>query len=81
MSEPLHIRVVSAPHWLYKRAYRLEVKRRHFSLWKLGYVTTWEPIGKYMPAFETEEKAKVWAEEYAKGTWVSDSAVFDAAKP
>lgn len=76
MTEQLHIRVVSAPHWLYKRAYHLQVKRQVFSFWKWRYVSEWVPIGEFMPAFETENKAKAWAEEYAKGTWVSDSAIF-----
>ena len=76
MDDPLHIRIVSSPHWLYTRAFHLEIKRRAFSFWRLGYVWEWQPLGKYMPGFDTEEKAKAWAEEYAKGTWVSDSAVF-----
>lgn len=76
MDGKLRIRVISHPHWLYGRAFSLERRRRVFHIFPPFYRFVWEPIPDCIP-FRSEADAKAWAENYAKGSWVSDSAVFD----
>lgn len=74
----MKIRIVSIPHYLYGRAYRPEIEVEHRFLWWTW--KTWERMLEYGPDFKTEEKAKRQAEEFAKGSWISDMATFEDKK-
>ena len=61
----MKLRIISKPDWLYGRSYQLQ--RLWFGFLWLDLVN---------PPYQSEARAKAFAEEYASGAWVSDSATF-----
>lgn len=67
----MHLRVMSKIDYLGRRFY----VEREFGFWPLSL---WVNVGSII-GYPSEDGAKAFAEDYARGSWVSDSARFDAS--
>lgn len=71
----MKVRIVSEPHWMWGRAYRVQVERSFKFLWWTR--RWWGTADSIDVPCRSESEAKGLAEEYAKGSWVSDTATFE----
>lgn len=69
--EEIKLRIACRVDYLGRAYYVERATRRRFG------TTRWENVGDTI-GYDTEEEAKRFAEDYAKGDWISDSATFPA---
>jgi hypothetical protein len=72
----MHLRIVSIIDSIGRRWY---VQEEHKGRRVLGYQfsSRWKNVGSII-GYDDEASAKEFAEDYAKGNWISDSATFNA---